>query len=183
MKIYIPRHLRKIGVVSQMCELISLYSSSPIYSNNSLDSFNNYYYYLNTDPVNRFLHFCISSDDLVYGEDYESVINYISRLFYSVKGTYKVFDCMRKYLGFEINNLVYTVKELSFTISEVTLSDIDESVFYNSLIDFLSALLYFSSVNIKIELIRLQISNKLKNYTGAHIVTYKEYITVEYEDN
>ena len=185
MKIYIPKHIEKIGVVHKMCELLQAYIDSD-YSINTEDSFNDYYYYLNTDPVKKFLHFCIKDNedwqDLHPGEDYESVINYVSRLFYSVKGTYKVFEFMKKYLGFEITDIVYTVKNLSFTIKEVTLVDIDEKVFYDSLIDFLSALLYFDKVDIKIELINLWISNKLINYTGANIVTYKDYTTVNYDE-
>lgn len=179
MKIYIPKHIRNIEVVDTMCKLIEAYANDPSLS---LDpgSFNNYYYYLNTDPVNRFLHICILESDV--SEDYESVISYISRLFYSVKGTTKVFEFMKKYLGLNLNDIVYTVKELNFTISEVRLSDIDEKVFYESLMDFLRALLYFGEARIRIEVIHLLLSNTLKNYTGASIETYKKYTTVRYEN-
>ena len=91
MIIYIPKHIRNIGVVNTMCELIEGYNGS-VYESN----FNNYYYYLNTDPVNRFLHICISESDIGNEEKYNNVINYISKLFYSVKGTLKVFDFMKK---------------------------------------------------------------------------------------
>ena len=178
MIIYIPKHIRNIGVVNTMCELIEGYNGS-VYESN----FNNYYYYLNTDPVNRFLHICISESDIGNEEKYNNVINYISKLFYSVKGTLKVFDFMKKYLGLRIkdDNIFYNVRELRFTIEEVTLSEIDENIYYEALIDFLEALLYFGSASITIDLINLNISNTLKNYTGAHIETYKEYTTVRYE--
>ena len=184
MNIYIPNHIRKIGIVDKMCKLIEAYSTA--YKDNSADSFNDYYYYLNTDPVKKFLHFCIPESEWNTNgehknEDYESVISYISRLFYSVKGTCKVFDLMKKYLNLEIDNITYNVKTLSFTISEVILVDIDEKVFYDSLIDFLNALLYFGSANIQIDVIKLHIANTLYNYTGANIVTYKEYTTVNYD--
>ena len=184
MKIYIPKHIEKIGVVKKMCDLLRAYVNSDYYVNME-DSFNDYYYYLNADPVKKFLHFCIKDTDWQSthpDESYESVINYVSRLFYSIKGTYKVFEFMNKYLGFEITDIVYTVKNLSFTIKEVTLVDIDEKVFYDALIDFLEALLYFDKVDIRIELINLWISNKLTNYTGANIVTYKDYTTVNYDE-
>ena len=187
MKIYIPKHIRNIEVVEKMCELIEAYSNSS-YSDNTLDSFNNYYYYLNTDPVVKFLHFCIlrseweENQDPDNSQNYDSAISYIARLFYSVKGTYQVFDYMEKYLGLHITDIVYTVKILSFTIPEITLSDVDEKVWYDSLLDFLNTLLYFDTLRIKIELINLHISNTLRNYIGANSVTYKEYTTVRYEN-
>lgn len=185
MNIFIPKHIEKIGVVNKMCELIKAYTESPYYINVE-DSFNNYYYYLNTDPVKKFLHLCIKDnttwEEKHPNEDFESVINYITRLFYSVKGTCKVFEFIKKYLDFEITDIVYTVKNLSFTIREVTLIDIDEKIFYDSFIEFLSTLLYFDKINIRIELINLWISNKLTNYTGANIVTYKDYTTVNYDE-
>lgn len=184
MNIYIPKHIRKIGVVSKMCELIEKYSESGMYVDNTIDSFNNYFYYLKTDPVNRFLNICIPESEWKTthpNEEYSACIEYLSRLFYSIKGTYQVLEFMKDYLGLQVTDIKYTVQELSFTIKEIELTDIDESVFYESLIDFLEALLYFRNVKIKIELIKLNLGNTLKNYTGANIVTYKEYTTVRYD--
>ncbi len=181
MNIYIPKHIRNIKVVGKMCDLIEKYTESGMYVDSTKDSFNNYYYYLKTDPVNRFLHFCISETDWEENhpdEEYESVIAYISRMFYSVKGTCQVLEYMKRYLDLNITNIRYTVKKLSFTIPEITLIDIDEKIYYDALIDFLSALLYFREADIKIELINLWLSNTLRNYTGAQIITYKEYTAV-----
>ena len=89
---------------------------------------------------------------------------------------------MKKYLGLEITDIIYTVNTLRFTIKEITLTEIDERVFYNALIDFLNALLYFRKAEIKIELINLHLGNSLHNFTGACIVTYKEYTTVRYDN-
>ena len=188
MNIYIPKHIRRIEVVSKMCELIELYSSNPDLYLDPTASFNDYYYYLNTDPVNRFLHICIpestwNENDQHSTEDYESCISYLSRLFYSVKGTYQVLEYMKSYLGLEFTECVYTVKTLKLTIKEVTLTEIDEKIYYDALVDFLSALLYFGEVEIRIELIKLHLGNSLHNYTGACIVTYKEYTTVRYNEN
>lgn len=182
MNIYIPKHIKKIGVVDKMCKLIEGYANSQ-YVVNIEDSFNNYNYYLKTDPVIKFLHICISRDTWNNNhpsEDYDSVISYISRLFYSTKGTCKVFDYIQKYLELDIYDIQYTVKKLSFTIREVNLVDIDEKVFYDSLIDFLEALLYFGEVTIRIENIKLWLSNTLQNYIGEKTITYKEYTTVRY---
>lgn len=187
MNIYIPKHIRKIGVVDKMCQLIQYYSSSP-YAVSSNDSFSNYYSYLGIDPVIRFLHICIPRSDFYKdnkhsNEDYDSAIVYISRLFYSTKGTNKIFDYMQKYLNLEITEIRYTVKTLSFEIAEIDLFDIDENIYYDSLLDFLNALLYFGdgeNLTIKIKKINLWLSNKLQNYIGERTITYKEYTTEEY---
>ena len=181
MNIYIPKHIRAIGVVDKMCKLIEGYSE---YQPDTEGAFENYYYYLKSDPVIRFLNICIPESEFIKdhpSEEYESVIAYISRLFYSVKGTYKVFDFMKKYLGLEIYDIKYTVKFLGFTIKEITLVDIDENIYYQALLDFLKALLYFMDSKIKIDVINLWLSNTLRNYIGANIVTYKEYTTVNYD--
>ena len=83
MKIHVPIHLRKIEVIDQMCKMIEEYGEN--FYIDTTDSFENYYYYLKLDPVKRFLNLCISRSDLYSGQDYEVVINYLSRLFYSVK--------------------------------------------------------------------------------------------------
>ena len=185
MNIYIPKHIRKIGVVSKMCELIELYSSNPDLYLDPTTSFNDYYYYLKTDPVNRFLHICIPEStwtELHPIEDYESCISYLSRLFYSVKGTIQALEYIKSYLGLEMT-YKYTVESLKITIKEITLTEIDEKIYYDALIDFLNALLYFRKVEIKIELIKLHLGNSLHNYTGSCIVTYKDYTTVRYNEN
>ena len=97
-------------------------------------------------------------------------------------GTTKVFDFMGKYLGLDIKNFEYTVKTLKFTITEITLVDIDEKIYYDALIDFLSALLYFGKAEIRIEKIKLYLSNTLRNYTGVNIETYQEYTAVSYDE-
>lgn len=186
MNIYIPKHIRNIGVVGKMCDLIEAYNNSGMYVDDTGNSFEDYYYYLKTDPIIKFLHFCISKDDWQNNhpnEEYESVILYISRLFYSVEGTCKVFDFMKKYLGFEITDIKYTVKTLSFRIKSIKLVDIDENVFYNSLLEFLNTLLYFNDLDIKIDNIDLWLSNTLRNYIGENTTTYKEYTTVRYGEN
>ena len=158
-----------------MCKLIQEYVNSGKLEDRTT-AFDNYYYYLKVDPVKRFLHFCIDKwEDGEREESYESVITYLSKLFYSVKGTVKVLDYMRRYLNLNIIELIYTVEELSFTIEVVNLVNIDEKIFYDALVDFLKALLYFKNLNIKIELINLNISNELYNYLGTGVVTYEEF--------
>lgn len=184
MNLYIPKHLRNLKIIDNMCQMIQDYADNYIVDRE--EAFDNYYYYLKVDPVKRFLHFCINKwdedDEEHKDENYDSVIKYISKLFYSVKGTVKVLEYMKRYLNLKITNLIYSVEVLSFTIEEVTLTDIDEKIYYDALIDFLNALLYFKSVNIRIELIKLNLSNELKNYIGKGVITYEEYKPIQYTE-
>ena len=185
MKLYIPKHLRKLKIIDDMCKLIQGYVDEGMLEDRTT-AFDNYHYYLKVDPVKRFLHMCINRwDDEDREENYESVITYLSKLFYSVKGTVKVLDYMKRYLNLNIIESTYTVEVLILTIEEVTLVDIDEKIFYEALIDFLKALLYFKNITITVELINLHISNELSNYLGTGVVTYEEYrpnLYVEEED-
>ena len=180
MNLYIPKHLRKLKIIDDMCRLIQGYVDDGLLEDRTT-AFDNYYYYLKVDPVKRFLHFCINSwEDGSREENYESVIKYLSKLFYSVKGTVRVLEYMQRYLNLKITNIIYTVEVLSLTIEEVTLEDIDEKIFYDALIDFLEALLYFKHVNVRIELIKLHLSNELNNFVGSGIITYEEYKPIQY---
>lgn len=186
MNIYIPKHIKNIPVVSKMCDLINAYNNSGMYyDSNSQDPYNDYYYYLKTDPVARFLHFCLHTtnwEEEHPGEDYESAIYYLSKIFYSSKGTYGLFDLMSRYLGFKIVSVEYNGWRLRLTIDSVTLSDIDEITFFNAFYDFLNALLYFGGCDIDIENINLLISNTLITRIGATLKTYKDFKTIEYQE-
>lgn len=182
MNLYIPKHLRRLKIIDDMCKLIQEYVDEGLLEDRTT-AFDNYLYYLKVDPVKRFLHFCINSwEDGDREENYESVIKYLSKLFYSVKGTVKVLEYMQRYLNLKITNIIYSVEVLSFTIEEVTLVDIDEKIFYDALIDFLEALLYFKNVNIRIELINLHLSNELNNFVGSGAITYEEYRPIQYTE-
>ena len=83
MKIYIPSHLRKIGLIDMMYQMISHYTTL---LESSEDSFDDYHYILKIDPVRKFL-------NLVYPNSWpeeikEETITYLSSMFYSVKGTF-----------------------------------------------------------------------------------------------
>lgn len=181
MKVYIPSHLRKIEIIDQMARMIQEYSNH--YYENNYDSFDDYYYSLKNDPVKKFLNICISEDDISSDQDYEDVINYLSRLFYSVKGTIKVFDYMKSFLGLKFEGeIIYTTKYIEFTLSEVSLSD--ENLFYESLKDFLDSLLYYQELKTNIGNINLILTGDIDNYVGSNITCYNELIAEPfYEDN
>lgn len=168
MNIYIPSHLRKIGVIGKMCEAIQEYAN---YWEDTESSFDDYYYYLKIDPVKRFLNLCISEDSIVSGENYETVINYLSRLFYSVKGTVKVFEYMRRYLGLSIQGeIIYTTKYIEITLAEISLSD--EERFITCLSEFLSALLYYGELRLHVGTINMSLSSDIRSLVSGDVIGY-----------
>lgn len=180
MKLYIPSHLRKIEIIDQMAKMIQEYSTN--YYESTTDSFDDYYYSLRTDPVKKFLNLCIPEDSIDESQDYEDVINYLSRLFYSVKGTVKVFDYMRSFLnlGFE-GDIVYTTRYIEFNLTNITLSD--ENLFYESMRDFLNALLYFQELRVNIGTINLILTGNIDNFVGSNLTCYNEFIAEPYYEN
>lgn len=179
MKVYIQPHLRKIEIVDQMYNMIQEYAN---YYVESVNSFSDYYYFdLKNDPVKKFLKLCISEDSIKEGQEYEEVINYLSRLFYSVKGTVKVFDYMKQYLGLEFEgDIVYTTKYIEFKLAEISISD--ENLFYESMRDFLDALLYFRELRSSIDSVDLVLSGEISSSIGSGIVVYNKFIATPYED-
>ena len=180
MKIYIPEHLRNLPIVDQMYKLIVGYEN---YYEENPDSFDDYYYNLKNDPVKRFLYLTIPEDSLNLGDsqNYEDIINYISRLFYSVKGTVKVFDYMKKYLNLQFDGEIeYTVRYIKFKLTSISVQN--ENLFYESLKDFLNALLYFQEMGINLDNVDLVIKGNISNSVGSNIEYFKEFSADIYKD-
>ena len=190
MKIYIPSHLRGLELVDQMCKMIEVYGRD--YQEDYNTSFTDFYeFYLKSDPVKKFLGMMIKKGLGQSEEVYESQINYISSLFYSVKGTEKVLYYIREFLGsgndplhpnpnplivFDPNiPMTYAGTYLTIVIDSITLKD--ENLFFESFMNFLEALLYFDSENsiVKINLVSLIIDSELRNYVDVNLINYVEY--------
>lgn len=181
MKIYIPEHLKKLEIIDQLEKLLIEYSSN--YYVDSSNSFDDYLYSLKNDPVKKFLSLCIPKDSINENEQvYEDIINYLYRLFYSVKGTIKVFDYMKKYLNLEFDgDIIYTTRYVELKLKSISVSD--ENLFYESMKEFLDSLLYFHELNTSTDSIDLILSGTIDSYIGSGIITYKEYTSEIYEDN
>jgi hypothetical protein len=89
MKIFIPKNLTNIEIISQLKKMIDGYED---YYEETSNPFDNYYYYLKNDDVKRFISLCLDETKIDSSQEYSEVLNYICRLFYSVKGTPLVFD-------------------------------------------------------------------------------------------
>ena len=192
MKIFVPKYLRKLGVLGNLCNAISEYSSK--YEPIGDGSFSDYQLFLKIDPVKRFINLCLSEktdliekgtcsiynnpDSITYvgkeEPDPDVILNYLTRLFYSIRGTYDVFTYMSSYLGLEFEgNPVYTSESVSFTLKK-TVGD-DLAIFEESLNNFLNALLYFGKLEYSIENADLIIQIN-SNINGAFdIRTYKRF--------
>lgn len=167
MNIYIPKHLRKLKIVEQLCQLIVGYSEYKKEEeskdlNTSLDSeyYYNKYKTLSYDPVKKFVGICIALE-----EDVENVLkgttyisektNYVTEVFYNLGGSYKIFDMLKTLLDFEFDvNYQIDLGYLQITVSEATYNrvfKINEELYGQSFIDFLSSLLYFKKAEITFE--------------------------------
>ena len=179
MKIYIPSHLRELELVDRLCKMIEVYSTG--YYEDYNTSFSDFYeFYLKSDPVRKFLSMMIEKKEGQSEEEYEDQINYISSLFYNVKGTPKVLDYIIKYLGNVINfdsstPITYNGTYLTLVIDSISIRD--ENLFFDSFLNFLDALLYFDRDNsmIKIKSASLIINSELKNYVDVNLINYVEY--------
>ena len=171
MIVHIPSHLELIPVVNQFSQMIQSYSE--LYPESTeLGSFDYYYSHYSNDFVKQFIKLSLESQGI--DPDDENTVNYLTKLFYSVKGTQKIFEYMHKYLGINfIGDVSYSINEVVFEIEEVTVTDI--SVYIKTLKEFLSALLYYYDLNIIIDLMNLKVSEVLSVYYSASAQKYKEF--------
>jgi hypothetical protein len=174
MKIFIPKNLTNIEIISQLKKMIDGYED---YYEETSNPFDNYYYYLKNDDVKRFISLCLDETKIDSSQEYSEVLNYICRLFYSVKGTPLVFDYIEKYLGIKLNNIVYTTETISFEIEKVETYNIN--TFINSFKNFLNALLYYGDLKSSIEMINLIIRGEIHSNVSTGIIRYKEFIIGE----
>lgn len=180
MKIYIPKHLRNIELIDQLYRMIESYEEQ--YTQSQKGSFDDYYVYSGSDPVKNFLRLCIPESSLPADQDYEEAINYLSKLFYSVKGTIQVFNYMIQYLPLDFDGeIIYDSGEI--TVNFENLSVENESLFYELLKGFLDALTYYTRLNTNIGSgsIDLIIQSKFQNYIGANLRSYNKMTVTPYE--
>lgn len=173
MKIFIPKHLRNLTVVDQLAKLLSAYNSEKVGEKLSSDGINQDKC---TDPVKKFIYMRLDSEAEMFAtgiQNYADVVNYLTALFYSVKGTQRVLEYMIKYLGFNEKEIIYDAKTISIFPSEDTL--VDETLYYNSLLLFLEELLYFEDFKTDLGSVNLVIDHKVstKVHAGSDIHHYK----------
>lgn len=160
MKIFIPKHLRKLTVVNQLAEMISAYNRSK--SSEVSESTEGINQEKSVDPVKKFIYMRISPGNSIFTEgtqNYADVINYLTALFYSVKGTQKVLEYMKKYLGFTDKEVIYDAKSISIFPTSFDLGD--ETLYYESLFGFLEELLYFEDFKTDLGATNLLIDHKV----------------------
>lgn len=177
MKIYIPSHLRNIGVIEMLYQMIK---NTPDTAD-STDSFSDYRYTLRTDPVRKFLNLTYPS---AWSEqDKENKINYLSSLFYSVKGTFKVLDYIIAF-GIlsdwedrdSVNKITYSSRKISIHLKSI---GTDKTLFCDYLEKFLCALLYFDELDITIDEISSDIADNAVISINSGYSYYTNYDFVE----
>lgn len=155
MNIYIPRYLRKIKVVDDLCNMLTEYAE--FYEpGEQVDNI--------VDPVEKFLNVLCRPVD---GEEID--YKYLSHLFYSVKGTIKVLEYMKELLNLDLT-YSYSTKLLQINVDKVELTLVDEGTFRNMFIDFLNALLYFKDLDLSIDVVDMHLTSELPSYTGLGVI-------------
>lgn len=163
MKIYIKPYLRRIPIIDQLYRIVNEYGK--IWGNDTgVDNFKDYNKALNNDPVVDFLDYLFpKGEEFIerFGkeQDRESIIRYVSNLFYETKGTYKVLDYITEYDIFQTtkNNGQDTTTEISYTTQSIDIhikslsSRFSREAFCTGLENFLCSLLYFQILNITID--------------------------------
>lgn len=180
MKIYIPKNLLEVPIIDQMAKMLSYYSEN-IKSEEEYP----FQYYNNSqiiDPVKEFIDLCMSSQVYPESQDKDNISNYLTRLFYSVKGTVKVFELMETYLGISFSSEVnYSTEFIEFGIDKVLVDN--EELFYQLLIDFLNSLLYFRELKVSSSTTDLLINGNISNSIGSGISMFNNIIVDKiYED-
>jgi hypothetical protein len=92
MKIFIPNHLRDLVVVDQLAKLLTAYNAEKTDKETAADGINQDKC---IDPVKKFIYMKLNPEDEMFttgSQNYADVVNYLTTLFYSVKGTQKVLD-------------------------------------------------------------------------------------------
>lgn len=166
MKIYIPRHLLKLPLINSMAKMITEYANIAQEDEWQDD------WLMRNDPVRKFLDICITEKMIGEGQDRDSVISYLTKLFYSVKGTLKVFDYIQEYLELDIvGDINYNVDYISLMVTNI--SQTDETGFSESLKGFLDALIYFRDFKLEMDKVDLTIESSISNNVGGTSLTYK----------
>lgn len=162
MKIFIPKHLRNLVVVNQLAEMISAYNRIKRENTEVLENMEGINQEKSLDPVKKFIYMRVSPGNSIFTEgsqNYADVINYLTALFYSVKGTQKVLEYMKKFLGFTDKEVIYDVKSISIFPANFELGD--ERLYYEALFGFLEELLYFEDFKTDLGPINLLIDHKV----------------------
>jgi len=167
MTLYIPQHLRKIGILGDLCKLIEEYGKkySVVPGN-----FDDYQLYMKIDPVKRFINMC-------HPNPTEDIVNYLTRCFYSVSGTIRVLEFMKKdgYLPeLVLEEYKYTVDLLYLRFRNLS-TNFDEGIFYDNLREFLNALLYFGKLKVDIDDLTINLEGELNSHLYPGIKCYGYY--------
>lgn len=90
-------------------------------------------------------------------ETKKSELLYLTTLFYSVKGTYVVFEYLKKFDVLKLGKITYTTKIIKLEIEEIP-GNLEKDYFCDLFEEFLAALLYFEKLYIIIDSVKLDIN-------------------------
>jgi hypothetical protein len=87
---------------------------------------------------------------------------------------------MKKYLNLKMNeDFFYSPKKIRLSFKE--LNTLNDSLFYDLLLNFLNELLYFNSSVINVSTSNLDLKDSVENTIGCEMITYKTHQITEVE--
>ena len=113
----------------------------------------------------------------VIEEERKKKISYLSSMFYSVKGTFKVLEYLKLFgiFGNSLKDIRYTTKSIDIKIDSI---NVDRDQFFSMIEAFLGTLLYFEELNITIGESKIEFNGELKVNidTGEFYYKYEKVI-------
>lgn len=178
-KIFIPQHLKKLPVISDFYKLLDAYETE-----NPLNTINTYLAgnaeevitRKKEDPVYYFIWYTIEKEYNGVSLGYlNNIVTYLTKLFYSVKGTRKVFEYMESRLflsfsshpDFEDGNIVFQLDNVA------EFSDSASTNFNQALINFLNRLLYFRKSQNTYDTVKIEINETFNYSIQGDLIPYK----------
>ena len=183
MKFYIPEHLKKLKIIDQVSKVVEAYVPK-----DDSDSFDDYRWYLQNDPIRRFLGLEkefpeVNIEDVEDEEEIESAIttlsnyqaemNYLTKLFYTAKGTKKVIEFAKKFIpSLSQAEITYSPDELKININQLA-ENIDENLYSQYIEGFFNALLIFKRFTCNINQVNIVIDASLSSAIGVGVQAFQ----------
>lgn len=180
-KIYIPQHLKKIPIISNFYNLLSAYEAeNPMRTVDTyvIGNISEVIEQKKEDPVYYFIWNIVENNYKNFSANYRNnLVTYLTKLFYSVKGTCKVFDFMESrlflsfssYPTFENGNLKFQLKNV------IDFNESASTNFSQAIKNFLERLLYFRKSENTYGTVTITVAETFQYKISSNVIPYKTF--------
>lgn len=180
-KIYIPQHLKKIPIISNFYNLLNAYETeNPMRTVDTyvIGNISEVIEQKKEDPVYYFIWNIVENNYKNFSINYKNnLVTYLTKLFYSVKGTCKVFDFMESklflsfssYPTFENGNLKFQLKKV------IDFNENASTNFSQAIKNFLARLLYFKESENTYGTVTITVVETFEYEINSNVIPYKTF--------